>query len=76
MVPSYSLESFEKAIVKPSKLLEGVRKAKREITPIVKEITSIPNVTSIEFALGFNMDGKFMGFGLGADTSVKITIAP
>jgi hypothetical protein len=75
-LPDLSKENLTVQIVKPSKLVEGIRRAKDDISSVVAEITSIPNVSAIEFTLGFSFDGKFMGFGLGGDTSVKITITP
>jgi hypothetical protein len=66
--------------VPPSKLRSGIKKANREIRQVLEAIdkafSSHADVAQIEVSIGFNADGKFLGFGIGGDASIKVTINP
>jgi hypothetical protein len=70
---------FEKP-VPPGKLRRGIERANREIRDaleaIVNTFSSHAEVEQIEISIGFNADGKFLGFGVGGDASIKVTIRP
>ena len=66
--------------VDASALKKGFDKAKKEIKNMVNEIASIMttqySISEIELTVSFSAEGKFMGFGVGGATSIKIKIAP
>jgi hypothetical protein len=66
--------------VDASSLRKGLEKAKRDIKSMINEIADIMtaqyNISEIELSVSFNAEGKFMGFGVGGATSIKIKIAP
>ena len=66
--------------VPASKMRKGIKKAQDEIRGMIREIAALMTddfaITEIELTAGFNADGKFMGFGIGGDASIKIKIAP
>jgi hypothetical protein len=68
------------AIVRPSKLRQGLISAQEEIRKSFKEIAAFSSqdfeVAEIEVSISFNADGKFLGFGVGGAFSIKIKIKP
>jgi hypothetical protein len=66
--------------VDASSLRKGLEKAKRDIKNMINEIADIMtaqySISEIELSVSFNAEGKFMGFGVGGATSIKIKIAP
>ena len=66
--------------VSASKLRKGITAAKNEINNILEDIVSTMNgryvISEIELSASFNADGKFMGFGVGGATTIKIKITP
>lgn len=66
--------------VDASSLRKGLEKAKKDIKSMINEIADIMtaqyNISEIELSVSFNAEGKFMGFGVGGATSIKIKIAP
>lgn len=71
----------KQAIVKPSKLQEGIEKAKDDIACIINDtVDSLTrtkhSVSEIELSVSFNAKGEFMGFGVGGAASIKIKIVP
>lgn len=67
-------------IVQASALRKGFETAKKEIRAMVDEVAGIMNddykIGEIELMVSFSADGKFMGFGVGGATSMKIKIVP
>ncbi len=66
--------------VPANKLRNGFEKAKTEIKDMIEEIASILTseykIKEIELEVSFSADGKFLGFGVGGSTSIKIKITP
>jgi hypothetical protein len=66
--------------VPAGKLKKGFEKAKVEIKGMIDEVASILtgeyNIKEIELEVSFSADGKFMGFGVGGSSTIKIKIAP
>jgi hypothetical protein len=66
--------------VEASALIGGLRHSKTEITTVLREFAAMATtdyrVNEIELSLSFGSDGRFLGFGTGGATSVKIRIAP
>ena len=65
-------------VIPPSKLQEGIRKAKEEISQAIQTINDVLNANSldseIELSVSFNAEGKFLGFGVGGAFSLKIKL--
>jgi hypothetical protein len=81
--PGYRLQNnlyVPGTIVQASALKKGFESAKKEIRAMVDEIAGIMNndykIGEIELMVSFSADGKFMGFGVGGATSMKIKIVP
>ena len=55
-------------------------KAQSEIRESLQEITAALSmnfeISEIELSISFSADGKFLGFGVGGATSLKIKIRP
>jgi hypothetical protein len=67
------------AVVKPSKLKEGLRKARDEIHDIFDSVEDFADgyeVAEITMAVSFSADGKFLGVGVGGATSMEIKLTP
>lgn len=62
------------------KLKKGLEEAKKDITDMIEAISAALaesyNVGEVELAVGFNAEGKFLGFGEGGVVTIKIRIAP
>ena len=74
-------ENFVTGAVTPaSKLKEGMAKAQSEIRESLQEIANILTmdfeISEIELSISFSADGKFLGFGIGGATSIKVKIKP
>ena len=69
-----------KSVVSASKLQAGLNASKEQIKETLHNLTSIFvqdfEVAEIELSVGFNADGKFLGFGVGGDLSIKVKIRP
>jgi hypothetical protein len=67
-------------IVPPDKLAEGLSKAQRQIRKAIEEMVKVMtmnfSIHEIEFSASFSADGKFLGFGVGGEASIKVTIRP
>lgn len=66
-------------IVAPSKLVSGIKKAKREVQDIVDELSDFADgydVSEISLEVSFNVDGKFLGVGVGGATSLGLKLTP
>lgn len=65
-------------VILPSKLQEGIKKAKEEISQAIQTISDVltanVQVTEIELSVSFNAEGKFLGFGVGGAFSLKIKL--
>lgn len=76
-VPESTLKS---TITPASKLRQGMIKAQAEIRESLQEIAATLSmdfeISEIELSVSFNADGKFLGFGVGGATSLKIKIKP
>ncbi len=63
-----------------SKLRKGLSAAQAEIKESLQEIATLLTlnfeVAEIELSISFNADGKFLGFGVGGATSIKVKIRP
>lgn len=63
-----------------SKLRKGLSAAQAEIKESLQEIATLLTldfeVSEIELSISFNADGKFLGFGVGGATSIKVKIRP
>jgi len=66
--------------VPANKLLDGLEAAKPQIRRMVKVMADVftgdYQVKEIELTASFSAEGKFLGFGVGGEASIKITIAP
>lgn len=69
-----------KTIVAPNKLQAGLKASQGQIKQTLRNLTTIFTqdfeVAEIELSVGFNADGKFLGFGMGGDVSIKVKIRP
>jgi len=67
-------------VVPPSKLKSGIRSARRQIEESLEEVLEIftgpYRISQIELEVSFGADGKFLGFGIGGATSMKVVIEP
>lgn len=63
-----------------SKLRKGLTAAQTEIKESLQEIATLLThdfeVSEIELSISFSADGKFLGFGVGGATSIKVKIRP
>ena len=63
-----------------SKLRKGLSAAQAEIKESLQEIATLLTldfeVSEIELSISFSADGKFLGFGVGGATSIKVKIRP
>lgn len=77
LVPQASVKS---SVTPASKLREGMAKAQTEIRESLQEIAATLSmdfeISEIELSISFSADGKFLGFGVGGATSLKIKIKP
>lgn len=68
------------SVVAPSKIKAGIRTARRQIEESLEEVLEIftgpYRISQIELEISFNADGKFLGFGVGGATSMKVVVAP
>jgi hypothetical protein len=68
------------SITPASKLRAGITKAQDEIKESLQEIATLMTmdfeVAEIELTISFSADGKFLGFGVGGATSIKVKIKP
>lgn len=66
--------------VQPSRIKSGIRSARRQIEESLEELLEIftgpYRISQIELEISFSADGKFLGFGVGGATSMKVVIAP
>lgn len=66
--------------VPASKLRKGLTSARDEINRMLDDMVSGMTenyvISEIELAASFSADGKFMGFGVGGATTIKITVKP
>lgn len=67
-------------VVPASKIKSGIRSARRQIEESLEEVLEIftgpYRISQIELEISFSADGKFLGFGVGGATSMKVVIAP
>ena len=66
-------------IVPPSKIMGGFEQAQKEIKKLLDNMTEFAEdyeVSEIELSVSFSADGKFLGFGVGGATSMKIKLTP
>ena len=66
-------------IVPPSKIMGGFEQAQKEIKKLLDGMTEFAEdyeVSEIELSVSFSADGKFLGFGVGGATSMKIKLTP
>ena len=67
-------------LVKPSLLQKGLKKSAQEMNStldsIIKILSKDRYINEIELTLGFNAEGKFLGFGAGGDVSIKVKLSP
>jgi hypothetical protein len=77
LVPAFATR---RSTTPASKLREGISKAQSEIKESLQEIAALMTmdfeVAEIEFSISFSADGKFLGFGVGGSTAIKIKIKP
>jgi hypothetical protein len=68
------------AVTPAGKLKEGMAKAQSEIRESLQELASVLTmdfeISEIELSISFSADGKFLGFGIGGATSIKVKIKP
>ncbi|HVN77021.1 MAG TPA: hypothetical protein VMT19_11935 [Thermoanaerobaculaceae bacterium] len=73
-------ERLASRTVPSTKLLKGLKAAKKQIEGAIDELASIMtndyHISEIEISVSFDADGKFLGFGVGGAASVKVTIKP
>jgi hypothetical protein len=73
-------DTVKSSVTSASKLREGMAKAQTEIRESLQEIAATLSmdfeISEIELSISFNADGKFLGFGVGGATSLKIKIKP
>jgi len=69
-----------KALVPANKLEKGIHDAKNHLSSIIRELADLATkdfeIDSVTLEIGFSADGKFMGFGVGGTTTIKITVKP
>lgn len=67
-------------VTPPSKLRAGLSSARKEIAKTLNEIVSVMTqdfeIAEIEVSASFSADGKFLGFGVGGATTIKVKIKP
>jgi len=63
-----------------SKIRAGLKAARRQIDDSLDELSQVVagpyRISSIELVVSFDVEGKFMGFGVGGATSMKLVIEP
>jgi len=66
--------------VPTGKIKNGIEKAQEAIKGMIdgfsKTLTEEYSIKEIEFSVSFSADGKFLGFGVGGETSITVKIAP
>jgi hypothetical protein len=67
--------------VKVDKIEKGLDRAQQGIRRVIAKLAATLTkdeyeVAEIQLQLGFNADGKFMGFGVGTNTTVTVKIRP
>jgi hypothetical protein len=72
-------DDFSRLVEAPA-LIKGLQNGRAEITGILQEFANMAtadySIKEIELSVSFSASGKFLGFGVGGATSVKIKIAP
>jgi hypothetical protein len=72
--------SADDSLVPASKLRQGLKHAKLEIQNVLGDLASMLTeeyrIAEIELSASFSADGKFLGFGIGGDASIKVKIRP
>jgi len=72
--------SADDSLVPASKLRQGLKNAKLEIQNVLGDLASMITeeyrIAEIELSASFSADGKFLGFGIGGDASIKVKIRP
>ena len=67
-------------VVPAGKLKKGIGDAKRYVedmlTDFIQAMGEDYEVAEIELSASFSADGKFLGFGVGGDASIKLKIRP
>jgi hypothetical protein len=65
-------------VVKPSRMEKGIAEAKQRMKGMIYDFADSLDdgfeIAQAEFSASFSADGKFMGFGVGGATSIKLTI--
>lgn len=68
------------ALTPASKLRKGLSAAQTEIKETLQEFATLLaldfEVSEIELSISFSADGKFLGFGVGGATTIKVKIRP
>jgi len=68
------------SLIPATKLRKGLAAAQTEIKESLQEIATLLTldfeVSEIELSISFSADGKFLGFGVGGATSIKVKIRP
>ena len=65
--------------VDASKLRSGIREAKREIGLLLDDLSNLSDdldVSEIELTASFDVQGKFLGIGVGGATAIAIRLKP
>lgn len=74
------LVPIPKNVVPASKLKKGVGDAKRYMEDILGDFLQTMGedyeIAEIELSASFSADGKFLGFGVGGDASIKLKVRP
>ena len=66
-------------VIEPSKLVAGIKKAKREIQGVADQLADFVDgmdVTEVKLSVSFNAEGKFLGVGVGGATSIELKLTP
>jgi hypothetical protein len=75
-----SSKQAEPGVVSASKLQKGIAKAREQISGVLQELLDATRdgyeVTEIELSASFSADGKFLGFGVGGEMSIKFKVRP
>ena len=77
VVPS-DVESID-TVVEPSRLVNGLRSAKREVGNLIDELDDFAegyDVSEVSLEVSFSADGKFLGVGVGGATSIGLKLTP
>jgi hypothetical protein len=66
-------------VIEPSKLVAGIKKAKREVQNVADELADFVDgyvVSEVSLTVSFNAEGKFLGVGVGGATSLELKLTP